>query len=201
MKPTSRSRTRRHESVEPLWIAIYTSNSLDYSEPNISGSEDTERARQLAAIAASGDEDASECAAADLFREFAHTYRSDAPPPKMRGSNSDPAAAVLRPAMARVGRRNRQNLRELDREQERANSKRVLALYLDTVVSLATASANFTESTLATVAMMASFLAFFALGYGAGRMKPVLAKSISWRELGGLFALALWRIALKLLLP
>ena len=42
---------------------------MDPSIPTISS--DDERASQLADVAATGNEDAAECAAADLFREFA----------------------------------------------------------------------------------------------------------------------------------
>lgn len=59
------SRKRSNHS-KPLVGAIKTSASATKE------CSDEERARQLADIAASGEDDASECAAADYFREFAN---------------------------------------------------------------------------------------------------------------------------------
>lgn len=92
MKPKSRSLTQHHDCEEFLWSTADVGRFAGSSERQLhilcchrqastselkTGLEDqrpgikaNERARQLAAIAASGDEDAAECAAADLAREF-----------------------------------------------------------------------------------------------------------------------------------
>lgn len=106
-------------------------------------------------------------------------------------------------AKARAGKRHRTNPRNLDHKRENTTREKVLALYLDTAVLLATACEKFInpETTLAAGAMMASFLLFFVLGYGAGLLRSALMKPLGWRGMTGLIALALWRIALKVLMP
>ena len=49
-------------------------------------------------------------------------------------------------------------------------------------------------------AVLASFVFFFALGYGARLLQPVFAKPVSWRVLDGVIALTMWAIAASLLL-
>lgn len=75
-------------------------------------------------------------------------------------------------------------------------------VYLDTVVLLGTVSTQFPGQQLsfAAGATTGSFLFFFALGYGAKRLRPVFAKPASWRMLEGVIALVMWGIALKLIL-
>jgi len=75
-------------------------------------------------------------------------------------------------------------------------------VYLDTVVLLGTVSTQFPgrQFSFAAGATTGSFLFFFALGYGAKRLRPVFAKPSSWRMLEGAIALVMWAIALKLIL-
>lgn len=75
-------------------------------------------------------------------------------------------------------------------------------VYLDTVVLLGTISTQFEGNTFsfAAGAVSGSFLFFFALGYGATRLRPIFAKPLAWRILEGLIALVMWAIALKLVL-
>ena len=74
-------------------------------------------------------------------------------------------------------------------------------VYLDTVVLIGSISAQY-EDRLAfgAGAVLASFVFFFALGYGARILAPVFSKSRSWQILDGLIALTMWAIAVKLLL-
>ena len=65
---------RRHglPSITVLGMVRFVPRKVQtWLENQDSGAETDERARQLADIAATGGEDAAECAAADLFREFA----------------------------------------------------------------------------------------------------------------------------------
>jgi L-lysine exporter family protein LysE/ArgO len=75
-------------------------------------------------------------------------------------------------------------------------------VYLDTVVLLGTVSTQFPGQQLSfgAGATTGSFLFFFALGYGAKRLRPVFAKPSAWRMLEGVIALIMWGIALKLIL-
>ncbi|MBK1665590.1 amino acid transporter [Rhodospirillum rubrum] len=74
-------------------------------------------------------------------------------------------------------------------------------VYLDTVMLLGSISTQFPDrqSSFAAGAMAASFLFFFALGYGSSRLKPLFAKPSAWRSLEAIIALVMWTIALKLL--
>ncbi len=74
-------------------------------------------------------------------------------------------------------------------------------VYLDTVVLLGTLSTRFgaNAASFALGAMTASFLFFFALGYGAAWLRPVFAKPRAWRILDGLIAAVMWFIAWRLL--
>jgi L-lysine exporter family protein LysE/ArgO len=75
-------------------------------------------------------------------------------------------------------------------------------VYLDTVVLLGTVSTQFAgaEAWFAAGAILGSFLFFFALGYGASRLRPLFANPQAWRVLEAIIALVMWAIALKLLL-
>ncbi len=75
-------------------------------------------------------------------------------------------------------------------------------VYLDTVVLVGSVSARFAEArgAFALGAMMASFLFFFALGYGARLLRPLFARPASWRVMDGLIALVMWAIAAGLLM-
>ncbi|MCH8464955.1 MAG: LysE/ArgO family amino acid transporter [Roseinatronobacter sp.] len=73
-------------------------------------------------------------------------------------------------------------------------------VYLDTVVLLGTISTGFPgqEAIFGAGAVFGSFLFFFALGYGATRLRPVFAKPSAWRVLDGTIAVVMWAIAAKL---
>jgi L-lysine exporter family protein LysE/ArgO len=74
-------------------------------------------------------------------------------------------------------------------------------VYLDTVVLLGSISAQYDNRLAFGVgAVMASFVFFFSLGYGARLLSPLFARPRSWQILDGLIALTMWAIAAKLLL-
>ncbi|MFS8147913.1 LysE/ArgO family amino acid transporter [Rhizobium sp. BR 249] len=74
-------------------------------------------------------------------------------------------------------------------------------VYLDTVVLLGTISTRYPgqQAAFAAGAVTGSFLFFFALGYGATRLRPIFSKPSSWRMLETLVAFTMWIIAFKLL--
>lgn len=74
-------------------------------------------------------------------------------------------------------------------------------VYLDTVVLLGTISTQFTGSqgSFAVGAVLGSFVFFFALGYGAIKLRPVFERPTAWRILETLIAMVIWIIAFKLL--
>lgn len=74
-------------------------------------------------------------------------------------------------------------------------------VYLDTVVLLGTISTQFTGSqgSFAVGAVLGSFVFFFALGYGAIKLRPVFERPTAWRILETLIAIVMWIIAFKLL--
>ncbi|SFE91770.1 L-lysine exporter family protein LysE/ArgO [Sulfitobacter brevis] len=74
-------------------------------------------------------------------------------------------------------------------------------VYLDTLVLLGSISAQYPDRlAFGSGAVLASFVFFFSLGYGARLLDPVFANPRSWQILDGLIALTMWAIALKLLL-
>ncbi|QJP13559.1 amino acid transporter [Starkeya sp. ORNL1] len=75
-------------------------------------------------------------------------------------------------------------------------------VYLDTVVLIGTISTQFPGRALAfaTGATAASFLFFFALGYGAGWLRPIFARPSAWRILEAGIAFTMWTIAARLLM-
>jgi len=75
-------------------------------------------------------------------------------------------------------------------------------VYLDTVVLLGSISAQFANELVyfGTGAITASYVFFFALGYGAKLLRPVFARARSWQILEILIGLVMWAIAGKLLL-
>jgi len=74
-------------------------------------------------------------------------------------------------------------------------------VYLDTVVLLGSISAQYEDRlSFGAGAVTASFVFFFALGYGARLLSPLFAQPSSWRILDALIALTMWSIAVKLLL-
>jgi L-lysine exporter family protein LysE/ArgO len=75
-------------------------------------------------------------------------------------------------------------------------------VYLDTVVLLGTISTQYAgqQFAFAAGAVSGSFLFFFVLGYGAGKLRPLFAQPRAWRLLEGGIALVMWAIAVKLIL-
>ena len=74
-------------------------------------------------------------------------------------------------------------------------------VYLDTVALLGSVSTQYDNRlAFALGAMLASFVFFFALGYGASLLRSVLAKPAAWRVLDGFIGFIMWFIAAGLLL-
>jgi L-lysine exporter family protein LysE/ArgO len=75
-------------------------------------------------------------------------------------------------------------------------------VYLDTVVLLGSVSTQFPGGAVsfAAGAMLGSFAFFFALGYGAARLRPIFARPAAWRLLEAGIAVVMVVIALKLIL-
>ena len=75
-------------------------------------------------------------------------------------------------------------------------------VYLDTVVLLGSVSTQFGDSIIwfASGAMTASFVFFFALGYGARLLRPLFAEARAWRILDLLIGIVMWAIAARLLM-
>ena len=75
-------------------------------------------------------------------------------------------------------------------------------VYLDTVVLLGSIGAQFPLERLffAFGAMLASFIWFFGLGYGAAYLAPLFKKPIAWKILDFLIGCVMWAIALSLIL-
>jgi len=75
-------------------------------------------------------------------------------------------------------------------------------VYLDTVVLLGSVSTQFGDSMVwfASGAMTASFVFFFALGYGARLLRPLFAEARAWRILDFLIGIVMWAIAARLLM-
>ncbi len=76
-------------------------------------------------------------------------------------------------------------------------------VYLDTVVLLGSVSSQFSGETyqFASGATSASFVFFFALGYGSRLLRPVFDKPRSWKVLEFLIGFIMWAIAARLVLP
>lgn len=76
-------------------------------------------------------------------------------------------------------------------------------VYLDTVVLIGGLSASYGEVGkywFGAGAILASFIWFFALGYGARLLAPLFAKPKAWQILDILIGIVMWAIALSLLL-
>ena len=75
-------------------------------------------------------------------------------------------------------------------------------VYLDTVVLLGSVSTQFGAQVtwFAVGATAASFVFFFALGYGARLLRPLFARARSWQILDILIGCIMWGIALRLVL-
>ncbi|MGS0744293.1 LysE/ArgO family amino acid transporter [Glaciimonas sp. GG7] len=75
--------------------------------------------------------------------------------------------------------------------------------YLDTVVLIGSVGGQEIGAgriLFAAGAMLASFLWFLGLGFGARFAAPVFAQPLAWRVLDGIIALVMWAIAASLLL-
>lgn len=76
-------------------------------------------------------------------------------------------------------------------------------VYLDTVVLVGAFSTRYEDMArlaFGAGAVAASFIWFFALGYGARLLAPLFAKPMAWRILDGLIALVMAMLAIQLLL-
>ena len=76
-------------------------------------------------------------------------------------------------------------------------------VYLDTVVLIGGLSASYGEAGkywFGAGAMIASFIWFFALGYGAKLLSPLFAKPKAWQILDIIIGIVMWGIAISLLL-
>ena len=73
-------------------------------------------------------------------------------------------------------------------------------VYLDTLVLIGSISAQYpNKAAFGAGAVLASFVFFFALGYGARLLQPVFARPLSWRILDAGVALVMWAIAASLI--
>lgn len=75
-------------------------------------------------------------------------------------------------------------------------------VYLDTVVLVGSLSARFegeARMAYAAGAVIASFVWFFSLGYGARLLQPFFAKPSAWRILDCIIGVVMWAIAFSLL--
>lgn len=74
-------------------------------------------------------------------------------------------------------------------------------VYLDTLALIGSVSTRYGEGRFifALGAMLASFLFFFTLGYGAGLLRPVFATATAWRVLEVGIGAVMWSIAAGLL--
>ncbi|MEY4966711.1 MAG: Arginine exporter protein ArgO [Pseudomonadota bacterium] len=75
-------------------------------------------------------------------------------------------------------------------------------VYLDTLVLLGSISAGYggQRTAFALGAMLASFLFFFSLGYGARLLRPLFANPKAWRVLDAIIGVTMLLLALKLAL-
>lgn len=75
-------------------------------------------------------------------------------------------------------------------------------VYLDTVILVGSISVQFADQIylFAAGTILASWIFFFALGYGARALLPLFKKASSWRVLDVLVGLVMWAIATKLLI-
>ncbi|MGY3439311.1 MULTISPECIES: LysE/ArgO family amino acid transporter [unclassified Marinovum] len=74
-------------------------------------------------------------------------------------------------------------------------------VYLDTVVLIGSISAQYDNRLAFGIgAVSASFVFFFALGYGARALRPLFASARAWQVLDVIVGLTMWAIAAKLLL-
>ncbi len=73
-------------------------------------------------------------------------------------------------------------------------------VYLDTLVLVGSISAQYPDRfSFGVGAVLASFVFFFSLGYGARLLRGFFASPRSWQILDAIIAVTMWAIALKLL--
>lgn len=74
-------------------------------------------------------------------------------------------------------------------------------VYLDTVILVGSISVQFADQIylFAAGTILASWMFFFALGYGAKVLLPLFKKAVSWKILDVLVGIMMWAIATKLL--
>ena len=74
-------------------------------------------------------------------------------------------------------------------------------VYLDTVALLGSVSTQYDHKpAFGAGAVLASFVFFFGLGYGARLLRPVLSRPTAWRALDALIGLVMWIIAVGLVI-
>jgi len=75
-------------------------------------------------------------------------------------------------------------------------------VYLDTMVLIGSVSTQYRDHTIAFAAgaSAASFVFFFAIGFGARLLRPVFASSTAWRVFETVIGLTMWAIAARLFL-
>ena len=73
-------------------------------------------------------------------------------------------------------------------------------VYLDTAFLIGAISTQFpgSEASFAAGAITGSFVFFFALGYGAKRLRSIFAKPSARRTLEAIIALVMWSISFRL---
>ena len=73
-------------------------------------------------------------------------------------------------------------------------------VYLDTMMLIGSISVQYaSKGAFAAGAMLASFVFFFSLGYGARLLAPLFAKPMAWRVLDVVICAVMWSIAYSLL--
>jgi len=74
-------------------------------------------------------------------------------------------------------------------------------VYLDTLLLIGSVSTEYPEQGVAFAggAIVASFVFFFALGYGARGLAPMFARPAAWRLLDVTVGVVMWSIAVKLI--
>lgn len=74
-------------------------------------------------------------------------------------------------------------------------------VYLDTVILIGTIASQFADKVaFALGAILASFVFFFSLGYGARVLQPVFAKPSAWKVLDVMIGIVMWGIAVSLIM-
>ncbi|MFU8823832.1 LysE/ArgO family amino acid transporter [Yoonia sp.] len=75
-------------------------------------------------------------------------------------------------------------------------------VYLDTLGLVGAVSTQFTDPALKTAfgigAVLASYVFFFSLGYGARLLTPIMQSATAWRRLDVLIGVVMWALAIKL---